>query len=119
MRSDSGTGSGRSSTLWTTENSAVFAPMQTASVSAAVSVNAGSFQSSRSATRRSATIRHLDENAAVQVRAPRGGGYSIRNAAVGSTREARRAGTKLASADTASSTAAALSHDTGSAGVMP
>jgi hypothetical protein len=54
--SDSGTGSGRSRTLWTTENSAVLAPMHSASVSAAVSVNALSFHSRRNAWRMSEVI---------------------------------------------------------------
>ena len=40
--------------------------------------------------------------------------YSVRSAIDGSTRAARQAGTKLASADATSSTAAAPSHDTGS-----
>src|ERR1035437_3308220 len=53
MRSDSGTGSGRISTLWTTEKSAVLARMQTASVSAAVRVNDLSFHRRRRPTRRS------------------------------------------------------------------
>src|SRR5438132_6128351 len=57
MRSDSGTGSGRSRTLWTTENSAVLAPIHSASVSAAVIVNALSFHSSRRPTRISEFIR--------------------------------------------------------------
>src|SRR5262249_41543754 len=56
MRPDSGTGSGRSRTLCTTENSAVFAPMHNASVSAAVTENGLSFHSSRTAPRRSRAI---------------------------------------------------------------
>jgi hypothetical protein len=54
--SESGTGSGRSKTLWTTENSAVLAPMHSASVNAAVRVNALSFHSKRKATRISEVI---------------------------------------------------------------
>src|SRR3954454_13915072 len=68
MRSDSGTGSGRSSTLWTTENNAVFAPMQTASVSAAVTVKAESFQRRRRATRTSDSIRMVDVKRGPSVR---------------------------------------------------
>src|SRR4051812_3500095 len=60
MRSDSGTGSGRSNTLWTTENSAVLAPMHSARVSAAVRVNALSRHSSRRPTRRSDSIVWVD-----------------------------------------------------------
>src|SRR5436190_3724425 len=59
MRSDSGTGSGRSRTLWTTENSAVLAPIHSASVSAAVIVNAFSFRNSRRPTRISEFIPDL------------------------------------------------------------
>src|SRR5206468_11642369 len=48
-------------TLWTTENSAVLAPMQSASVSAAVIENALSLPSSRSPTRRSFHIKDVDD----------------------------------------------------------
>src|SRR2546430_16855458 len=60
MPSASGNGSGRSSTWWTTENSAVFAPMHIASVSVAVTVNAVSFQSRRRPRRRSENIWAFD-----------------------------------------------------------
>ena len=53
IRSGSGTGSGRSSTWWTTEKSAVLAPMQSASVGAAVRLKALSRASSRRPVRRS------------------------------------------------------------------
>ena len=100
IRSDSGTGSGRSSTLWTTEKSAVFAPMHKASVSAAVSVNALSFHSSRRPTRISELI--LDRR---EIQVPVFRGYSMRRACEGSTLAARQAGMMLAMAETPSSSA--------------
>src|SRR5262245_18996212 len=68
MRSDSGTFSGLSRTLWTTENSAVFAPMHSARVSAAVSVNALFLESIRRPTRRSFHMQTVDESARLDVR---------------------------------------------------
>src|ERR1051326_3760760 len=67
MRSDSGNGSGWSSTLWTTENSAVLAPIHTASVSTAVSVKTLSFHSRRNPTRRSFNTTELDGGSTFQV----------------------------------------------------
>src|SRR6266567_3522504 len=61
IRSDSGMDSGFSRTLWTTEKRAVLAPMQSASVSAAVIENALSFHSRRTPTRRSFHIKDVDE----------------------------------------------------------
>src|SRR3954470_11221165 len=67
MRSDSGTGRGRSNTLWTTENSAVLAPMHSARVSAAVRVNALSRHSSRKPTRISDSIVWVDVRGRAEV----------------------------------------------------
>src|SRR5438045_8199452 len=59
IRSECGNGSGRSSTVRTTEKSAVFAPMHSASVAAAVMVNALSFQRSEEHTSELQSLRHL------------------------------------------------------------
>src|SRR5260370_16209430 len=53
MRSGSGKGSGRSSTPYTTVNIAVFAPIPSASVKTATTVNPGLFASTRIPKRRS------------------------------------------------------------------
>src|SRR4051812_34377864 len=109
MRSDSGTGRGFSRTLWTTENRAVFAPMQSARVSAAVSVNALSRHRSRRPTRRSEIIRPVDVRRQTEVHLVRlerqtpspfaddvlPPGYSD-SATIGSMRVARRAGSAQA-----------------------
>src|SRR6188508_1145869 len=65
-RSGSGRASGLSSTPRTTEKSAAFAPMHTASVNAAVAVNALSFQRRRRLTRKSlSTIRWYSRSGVV------------------------------------------------------
>src|SRR5262249_37996712 len=117
------------------ENSAVFAPMHSASVSAAVRVNALSFQSSRRPTRRSDIIRTLDANRVRWVRSVPGVRrarplrgqtsdfklltYSVLSASDGCTRAARQAGIKLARAETPSRIAAAPPHEMGSLLAMP
>src|SRR4029079_2728176 len=68
MRSESGTARGRSRTWYTPEKRAVFAPMHSASVAAAVSVNALSFASIRTASLRSDVIRLVDGNRCADVR---------------------------------------------------
>src|SRR5438445_6474321 len=75
MRSDSGTDSGRSRTLCTTEKSAVFAPMHKASVNPAVMVNALSLASRRRPTRRSLLIGVFDGEQPRTVRAFRIAGF--------------------------------------------
>src|ERR1700730_6205925 len=119
MRSDSGTGSGLSRTLWTTENSAVLAPMHKASVSAAVSEKALSFHTSRRPTRMSLCMMHIDGERRGDVRWRDGRDHSILRDCEGLTLDALQAGTALATAETLSSTADATSHDTGSLARTP
>src|SRR5438093_13775522 len=77
MRSDSGTGKGRSNTEFTIVNIAVFAPRQTASVRMTVAAYPRSFQRTR---RLNLISRNIDANFH----------YSVRNASTGLRREARR-----------------------------
>ena len=108
IRSGCGNGSGRSSTASTSENTAVAAPMPSASVIVAMTVKPMLLRSCRRANRMSCTRLYMSYLSPLVCI------YSVRSASIGSTFAARWAGTSAATIATSATRAITIANVIGS-----